>query len=465
MMSEKDVQLAKGEVNGGTQLKKTINPVILWGLASGLIIGWAWIVLIQDWFALAGHSIIISHILVALLVIPIGIAYSELMTMLPYTGGPIQYVAAAYNWNVGYWIGWIMLALYFNIVTVEIFSISKFLKYLWFPDMSMTEMQIVGIAVAILFFFLMSKSIDVGALMSFWIFILLLFVGGGWFILAGSTGSWTIQNFEPFFPKGVGGMLIGAGLMVGMYAGFDAIPQLAEEANFPRRKFPLIIIASIVTSLIFYVITILAIGGLASSTEIASTDMATSVFAARYYGDAGRYFVMLGGLCALVSTLIGTWIGGTRLLYAMGRARILPEVFSSLNKNGSPRLANVAALIYSIVFLLFAADIWVLYIVLAFGVGFVYMVVSSSVVVLRVKHPEWNRPYRMPGGMFMGVLATIASVLIFVFSLNGIPVMSYVIIAGLFIVGLVVWLYMNRLKKKYPEKYALSPVVPPTLRE
>ena len=83
-------------------------------------------------------------------------------------------------------------------------------------------------------------------------------------IVAGlSSGSVNVDNLEPFSPKGLPGVLQGAGLVFFAFIGFDMVASLSEEVIQPERNMPIGIVGSLVASTIIYVSVSLAVVGMA----------------------------------------------------------------------------------------------------------------------------------------------------------------------------------------------------------
>src|SRR4029077_18579887 len=62
------------------------------------------------------------------------------------------------------------------------------------------------------------------------------------------------NNWHPFLPFGVQGVVNGAGLIFFAYIGFDAVSTAGDEAKNPKRDLPIGIIASLLACTIVYVI-------------------------------------------------------------------------------------------------------------------------------------------------------------------------------------------------------------------
>ena len=62
------------------------------------------------------------------------------------------------------------------------------------------------------------------------------------------------ENWTPFAPNGMTGILSGAAVVFFAYIGFDAVSTTAEEARNPKRDMPIGIIGSLIICTIIYAI-------------------------------------------------------------------------------------------------------------------------------------------------------------------------------------------------------------------
>jgi amino acid transporter len=128
------------------------------------------------------------------------------------------------------------------------------------------------------------------------------------------------------------------------------------------------------------------------------------------------------GKIMIIAALLGiltSWnafiIGGSRVLFAMARAKMLPEIFGKVHpKYGTPwfSVIFIGLFVSLAVFLGRSALVWLID-AAAFGTVVAYFMVSLSFIFVRVKEPDLARPYKAPAGMLIGVLAVIVALFFF----------------------------------------------------
>lgn len=140
------------------------------------------------------------------------------------------------------------------------------------------------------------------------------------------------DNWTPFAPNGVGGVLKGVSGVFFAYIGFDAISTTAEECRDPQRDLPRGMIYSLVICTVLYVLVALVLTGMMSYRLLAVGDPLAFVF-----GPAGANLPWISGIIALSAVIAMTTVllvfqlGQPRIWMAMSRDGLLPPIFSAIH--------------------------------------------------------------------------------------------------------------------------------------
>src|SRR5678810_1153005 len=89
------------------------------------------------------------------------------------------------------------------------------------------------------------------------------------------------ENWKPFTPTGVSGILKGVSAVFFAYIGFDAISTTAEECKNPQRDLPRGMIYSLIICTILYVALALVLTGMVSYKDLNVGDPLAKVFSDR----------------------------------------------------------------------------------------------------------------------------------------------------------------------------------------
>lgn len=138
------------------------------------------------------------------------------------------------------------------------------------------------------------------------------------------------ENWSPFAPNGIGGVLKGVSGVFFAYIGFDAISTTAEECKNPQRDLPRSMIYSLIITTILYVAISLVLTGMVSYHLLGVSDPLAYVFnklhLTRFSG-----IIALSAVIAMASVLLVFQIGQPRIWMSMSRDGLLPPVFSKLH--------------------------------------------------------------------------------------------------------------------------------------
>ena len=146
---------------------------------------------------------------------------------------------------------------------------------------------------------------------------------------------------------------------------------------------------------------------------------ASTMFLFLYPGKIGTilyWIITIGAIAGLFTTWNGFFTPSANLLMGMGRGRLVPETFSHKNKNGVAVNGQIIALVLSCAGPFLGAnliDSITCFSAAAFMLS--WALTACSLVQLRRKYPEMKRPYKIPGGIYMGIFAAVAAIGAFVF--------------------------------------------------
>ena len=151
--------------------------------------------------------------------------------------------------------------------------------------------------------------------------ILLVIVLGAMFV---NTDNWT-----PFLPNGISGVMTGVAAVFFAYIGFDALSTTAEECEDPRRDLPRAMIFSLAICTVLYILLALVLTGMEPFSNLNVGDPLAFVFRDKLPWLAG--VIAVSAVVALATVFLVFQIGQPRLWMAMSRDGLLPKIFSSIH--------------------------------------------------------------------------------------------------------------------------------------
>jgi APA family basic amino acid/polyamine antiporter len=406
------------------KLKKSLRLLFVYALATGAILTF-----MGYWDGVflggSGPATFLSFGLMTLLVLPIAFVYCDLTALLPYTGAELVYGTVGVNKTWGFICAWMIMAAWIAVPPAAIMGILDWIKFALRLDWSYWTTAIVGIAFLIIFTILSLSDINLsGQVQTFMLFAALFGCTLTGFLFLFS-GHWSFSNFTPFFQSvhngeasnfiGVKGWLIGTALIVTPYFGFETVPQLVEEGNFPIKDSKKAILGSVLTCGALYTFFFFCVAGMDTWQNLTHATMdpfvALTILRDGFgWGVYSWFFGVTAILFTIGTCILGFWISSVRLMFAMGRQNILPKSFAKLNKKQQPILPNVLILAISIIFLLVSNATSYLagfYSIMSLSCSCCYFLTMIAAIVMTARHPEWQHPYKLWGGQAFRVFAAI----------------------------------------------------------
>ena len=239
------------------------------------------------------------------------------------------------------------------------------------------------------------------------------------------------------------------------YAGFDTIPQQAEEAaeGLNWNKFGKIISLALLAAGGFYMVCIYSFGTILDWHEFVKSPV--PALACLKGINMLLYLAML-----VIATLgpmgpMNSFYGATsRIMLAMGRKGQLPEKFAEVDpKSGAPKLACVVLGVITVVGPFLGKNMLIpLTNVSALAFIFSCGMVALACLRMRFTEPDLPRPYEVPGGKFgisLAIVAcgTIIGLLVIPFSPASLNMVEWSIVIGWLAIGLALMAFTNSRKK------------------
>ncbi|MFC4805042.1 APC family permease [Filifactor villosus] len=438
------------------KFKKELGLFQVIAMAAGGMIA-AWMVEIKLWFELSGVGSSVALITCAVLVLSLCLIYAELTGMLPYAGGANIWISNSFGWNSGWLCFWCVMLLYIMAMPTVSYGIASMLGYL-FP-VTFLQVKIIAAVILLVWFILTNFEIKFLARIQnvlFWSTLVVSILASITFI---GSEQWSVDTMKPIFPEGFSGYSAAVGLLIMKFVGFDLIPQLSEETNFPRKKLILAFIGSLFLTVLIYGLAVIGVGGIVSQQWIAETDIVDP----RVADIIGKHWlgvvlvVMGTGTC--LTTLSGFWLSASRTLYGAAKQRQFPIVFAKINKNGQPHIANILVGVASVYFTVFAPETWVNYIYTIYGIaaGLVYLMVVLSFLKLRKKQPNWERPFYVKHANIVATVGVLFCVWVLIASVMAMEIGAWFTLLGYAVIGIGFWLYARYKQKSEPD--AWKPVI------
>ncbi len=371
----------------------------------------------------AGPAVALSYILVALACGFAALCYAELASSVPVAGSAYTYSYATLGELVAWIIGWDLILEYAvsNSAVAVGFSghLNEFLQIFGLhlpPELSRPIVNDAGqltgawfnlpafLIVMILTLLLVQGIRETAGANNVMVIIkvaaILLFI-------VGAASYIKVDNLRPFMPNGPQSVLTGAALVFFAYIGFDSVSTAAEECRNPQRDMPFGIIGTLIVCMILYVGVAVTLTGIIPYLQL--DPRAPVASALKQLGLSWlEFWVVLGALMGMISSLLVYQLGQARIWFAMSRDGLLPKTFSRVHpQHQTPHVSTwVAGVVVGLV-----AGVWdigELAELSNIGTLFAFALVCAAVMVLRKTRPDLPRGFRVPASPLLPILGILS---------------------------------------------------------
>ena len=373
-------------------LKRQLNPLNVWAIAFGCIIGWGSFVNPGKKFlpnsGVAGTAI--AMVLGALVMIIIAFSYAYMVPKHPQAGGEFTFTKAYFGKDCAFLCGWFLVAAYLTNVPMNStaiglivdgidgsadilkfgfhYTIAGFEVYLGemlfamailvlFAILNMQGVKRAGIVQTVLSGLLIVSvfTLTISAIVSPKTRLLNLDPIWGFDKIAAVAAGATSENIGEFAKSGTLGIasavLATFAIAPWAFVGFDTIPQAAEEFKFSYKKVIGIMIVAIVFGCFVYTSnnTVAAVALENWPDRVMAGDWVLLIAAEEILGVFGKILIGIAVSCAVLSGIMGFYLASSRLMYSMSKDNFLPAIFGKIDeKTGTPKNAIIFCMLISL---------------------------------------------------------------------------------------------------------------------
>ena len=411
-------------------LKRSLGVTQLVMISVGATLGTGILVILGSAVPVAGPAIWIAFVLAGITALLSAVSYAEMAGMVPVSGSSYSYSYATLGEGMAWVCGWCLVLEYavsaaavavgagsYVNQTLEIFGLALPQALAAGPGEG-GIINLSALIVVILATLLLVRGARESALANT-VMVIVKIAILVFFVVVAFT-AFNAGNFAPLLPMGAAGVTGAASMVFFSYIGFDAASTAGEEAKNPQKDLPrAIIIAMVMVTAIYVLVAVAAIG--AREWEwFADSEAALVQIVSEITGQKWMVLAFaLASVIAIVSVVLTTLYGQTRILLSMGRDGLIPRFFAKVSP--STRTPVIGTYVTGAVVAIAASLIPLGQLAEATSIGtlFAFSLVGVSVIYLRKTQPDIPRTFRVPLYPVTPMLG-IAACLFLMFNLAGI---------------------------------------------
>jgi ethanolamine permease len=386
-------------LSNASELKRTLTPLMLWGLGVGYVISgmyFGWNLGLEKG---GTGGLAIATFFIIILYVTFTFSYTELACAIPKAGGGFDYATRALGKDWGFIAGMAQNIEFIFAPPAIAFAIGAYFN-LFFPQISILAIAVFSY---IVFTALNIYGVKAAALFEL---IITIFAVGELLLFAGvSLPHFELKNLQHnSFPHGWQGIFAAIPFAIWFFLAIEGVANVAEEAINPRRTMLVGFSSAIITLVILCVLTFTSSVGVAGWEAIVyksdgtTSDSPLPLALGHIVGnnDLLYHLLITVGLFGLVASFHGIILAAGRSSFEFGRVRFAPAFLGKIHPRfQTPSNALLVNMGIGIIALLTGKTAEIITISV-FGALTLYIVSMIALLRLRKKEPKLERPFKVP---------------------------------------------------------------------
>lgn len=343
------------------------------------------------------------------------LTYAEMSSMRMAAGGSSSFTRYAINDLTSFIAGWALLLDFIVTIAISAYSAIPYLAY-FFPALKITSVKIIATVVVIGVLLMLNSFGSKHSTRVSWILTALTILTQLTIVTIGAILLLNIETTIEHLKIGIGNnwspswpdFWKGTAMAMVAYTGIESMAQLTSETKSPAKTVPrAIICATVLLILMYFGISTVALSSI-TPQELGTTFLEDPISGIVHSFPVGKKIIgpwvsILGTIILVVAANAGL-IGASRVAFRMGEYHQLPKFLYTLHeKFKTPIVAlSVFAVLASLIViwgrgkLEFLADLY------NFGAMLAFFSAHLSLIFLRLKKADVERPFKIPFGIPFG---------------------------------------------------------------
>jgi ethanolamine permease len=407
------MELKRNEQVKEGELKRTLTPIMLWGLGVGYVISgmyFGWNLGLERGGTL---GLAIATLFIVVMYLTFTFSYAELACAIPKAGGGFDYAKRALGPGWGFVAGMAQSIEFIFAPPAIALAIGAYFN-LFFPGIPVINIAIFSYVV---FTGLNMYGVKAAAIFEL---VITIFAVGELLLFAGITlPHMEVANLKQnALPHGFPGIFAAIPFAIWFFLGIEGVANVAEETIRPQRTILLGFGSAILTLVLLCMITFVSsigVGGweaIVYKEDGSSSDSPLPLALGMIVGDNNLLYHLLitVGLFGLVASFHGLILAAGRSTFEFGRVGFAPSFLGKVNSRfKTPANALLINMGIGIAALLTGKTAEIITIAV-FGALTLYIISMVSVIRLRKQEPALHRPFKVPFYPLFPVLALVIAV-------------------------------------------------------
>jgi amino acid transporter len=393
-----------------SSLRRDLGTIESYATLLGMLIGAGIFKVTSDAWALTGPSVILGYLVLAPAILATSVAYSVFLStpLGREPGGEYTHLSRTFGGYGLAFVGvWLKVISYIGALAYLSRALGDYVVELFGGAVPKSAAMPIAIGSLVFFYVIHVAGVRWFGRIQVWMCILL----GLSIVVLVVPGLFAIRphNYQPFFTHGFGGFATALPLVFFGYAGFESLAQTAGEVRDSTHRLPRIFLRGIVaTTVIYFLMSVVAFGVLPGA-ELRQAAAPMAEVASRYLPMGAAWFVTLGAVMALTTSVNATMLVPSRVGIMLAEDGLAPQIIGAISKKTGTPIVGLTLTLLVTLLLLLSGQVSLALNIAVFALVCLYFLHSIALLAL----PRANPPLyasvtlRMPA-IVQGIAAVIS---------------------------------------------------------
>ena len=370
-------------------LRRDLGTIESYATLLGMLIGAGIFKVTSDAWALTGPSVILGYLVLAPAILATSVAYSVFLStpLGREPGGEYTHLSRTFGGYGLAFVGvWLKVISYIGALAYLARALGDYVIQLFAGALPKSAAMPIAVASLIFFYVVHVAGVRWFGRIQVWMCMLL----GLSIIVLVAPGIFAIHtsNYRPFFTHGLGGFAAALPLVFFGYAGFESLAQTAGEVRDSTHRLPRIFLRGILaTTVIYFLMSVVAFGVLPGA-ELRRAAAPMAEVASRYLPMGAAWFVTLGAVMALTTSVNATMLVPSRVGIMLAEDRLAPRFIGAISpRTGTPITGLTLTLIVTLL-LLVSGQVSLALNIAVFALVVLYFLHSVALLALPRANPS-----------------------------------------------------------------------------
>jgi APA family basic amino acid/polyamine antiporter len=430
-------------VEPSSGLKKSVRLIDLVTIGAGTAIGATIFSVLGPSAKVAGSGVLVTVLLAAFPMTIFGLVYGFMSSALPRSGASFEWQRTFAHPVLAFIVVWLRVmgsALLMNIMgSVLVSYLSAVFPYA-LPEKSIIFAFFTAVFIA--------NYVGVGVAARAQTIVMALLLTALAVFVASSIPHIDVSLIGNPMRRGLVPIISALPLMIHLFLGIEAPTEIGEEVQNAERNIPLgLLIALALSGFVYFAVSSAALG-LVGPAALAASKAPLLTAATASLGHWALPLIGTAAVLAISKSMNSIFLVYSRLLFAMGRAGLLPPAFSRVHARfGTPHIAIIAAYVGSTIALLLPSDLIFLFLATTIPNMMKYFSTCVASFNLVTFHPDVHAKAALRLNKWtvkaISLLGMACAIVIACVGFN-VDVRPYELLGGWLLIGLVYWATRNR---------------------